>query len=174
MVSRRHFARSSLVCLALFVLAGCDGAQKAGPAAVKTIEDRFSIKVGDRTVQMQIAAEPAEMEKGLMFRQSMKRDEGMLFVYRSPQQMNFWMHNTDIALDIGYFDPAGELKEIYPMYPHDEKTVSSHSNNLRFALEMNQGWYRQAGIKPGAKIDIQAVKEALRARGLNPENMGIR
>src|SRR5438105_4636282 len=111
------FRRPLLLVVALTSLvlsAGCGGAKQSGEPvlATKSIEDRFAVKVGDRTVQMQLAAQPDEMEKGLMYRRSMGADEGMLFLYRSPQSMSFWMHDTYLPLDIGYFDATGELKEI--------------------------------------------------------------
>jgi uncharacterized protein len=173
MFSRRSFVHS-LAFATLIVLAACGGSHSDQPVALKSIDDRFPIRVGDRMVQMQIAADPGEMQKGLMYRTSMGQDEGMLFLYDKPQQMNFWMHDTEIPLNIGYFDPSGELKETYEMYPHDEKTVSSRSKNLQFALEMNQGWYGQAGMKPGARLDLKAVAEALKARGFKPETFGLR
>ncbi len=172
MFSLRRFPTPLLVSLVL--LTGCARAEPAKGTVEKTVDDRFAIQVGERKVQMQIAVRPAELEKGLMFRQSMGADEGMLFVFDRPQPMGFWMRNCEIALDIGYFDASGELKEIYPMYPHDERTVSSHSRSLQFCLEMNQGWFKQAGVKPGAKLDLPAVAEALRARGFKPEAVGLR
>ena len=164
----------SLLVLALFaVLTACGGSDAAKTDVPKTVDDRFAIHVGDRTVQMQVAVQPAELEKGLMFRTSMGTDEGMLFVFDRPQPMGFWMRNCEIPLDIGYFDASGELKEIYPMYPHDERSVSSHSRSLQFCLEMNQGWFKQAGVKPGARLDLKAVAEAMRARGFKPEKLGL-
>ena len=166
-----------LAVVSLFVLAACSDTHKqtrAEAVALKSIDQRFPIKVGDQIVQMQVAAEQKEMERGLMDRTTMGTNEGMLFVYDLPQQMNFWMHDTDIPLNIGFFDPSGELKETYEMYPHDEETVSSHSRNLQFALEMNQGWFARSGVKPGAKIELKAVAEALKARGMDPGKFGLR
>jgi uncharacterized membrane protein (UPF0127 family) len=151
----------------LGLLNACGRTDAGKEAPLKTVEDRFPVKVGDRVVQMQIVAEPAEMEKGLMFRKSLGDDEGMLFVYLAPQQMGFWMQNTEIPLQIGFFDAAGVLRETYEMYPHDERTVSSHGRDLQFALEMNQGWFSQAGVRPGAPVDLKAVTAALKARGLD-------
>jgi len=172
------FSRARLLPLLAFavalVLTACGGSDAAKNDAPKTVDDRFLIKIGDRTVQMQIAALPDELEKGLMFRKEMGADEGMLFVFTRPQPMGFWMRNTTLPLDIGYIDPTGELKEIYPMYPHDEKTVASRSRNLQFCLEMNQDWYARNGVKPGAQLDLKAVAEALKARGLKPEAAGLR
>ena len=174
MFSRRRFL-PFLVLTTVLLLTACGGADAAkGAAAEKTADDRFAIKVGDRTVQMQVAALPAELQKGLMFRKTMGEDEGMLFVFTAPQPQGFWMRNTTLPLDIGYFEAGGELKEIYPMYPLDERTVPSRSRSIQFCLEMNQGWYARNGVKPGARLDLPAVREALKARGLKPEAAGLR
>ena len=154
--------------------AGCGAKDAAPPAAVKTIADFFPIKVGDQTVRMQLAVLPNEMERGLMERRDLAPDQGMIFVYRSTQQMAFWMHDTPTALDIGYFNAAGELVEIYPMLPYDEKTIASRSRDLKYALEMNLNWYRDNGVKPGAKLDLKALAEALKARDFDPLKLQIR
>ncbi len=156
----------------VLAVAGC-GAKEPAVAAPKTIADYFAIRVGDQTVQMQLAVLPVEMEHGLMDRRDLAPDSGMLFVYRSPQQMNFWMHNTPTPLDIGYFTADGELAEIYPMLPFDERTVASRSLELKFALEMNQGWYRDHGVRPGAKLDLKALAAALKARDIDPLRVGL-
>ncbi len=166
--------RVGSVLILSVLLAACgrsDGAKSAGP---KSVEDRFAIKLGGQTVQMQIAALPAELQKGLMFRKTMGEDEGMLFVFTSPQQQGFWMRNTTLPLDIGYFDASGELKEIYPMYPLDERPVTSRGRDIQFCLEMNQGWYKRHDVKAGAKLDLKAVAAALKARDLKPEAAGLR
>ena len=167
---RRRFL--SLLVLALVaLLAGC-GNDDARPSAPKTIDDRFAIKLGERTVQLQIALHPAETQQGLMYRKEMGPEEGMLFVFDRPQQMSFWMRNTYLPLDIGYLDAGGVLREVYPMYPHDERPVASRGR-MQFALEMNQGWFRHYGVKPGVKLDLAAVAEAIRARGLQPSTFGL-
>ena len=171
MFSRRHFL-PLLAAAAFALLAGCGNAEKQAPVP-KTIEDRFPIKVGGQVVQMQLAITLAENQKGLMFRQTLGADEGMIFIYDQPQQMSFWMRNVGLPLDIGFFDATGGLKEIYPLYPHDERPVSSRDRHLQFALEMNQGWYRKNALKPGAKLDLSALAEAVRARGFKPERFGI-
>lgn len=151
---------------------GC-GAKEKVAAPPKGPETWFEIKVGGKTVRMQVAARPEEIQRGLMFRKELGRDEGMLFVFTRPQPLGFYMRNTTIPLDIGYFDPAGELKEIYAMHPLDERSVPSRSRSLQFALEMNQGWFRDAGVRPGAKLDLKAVAAALQARGLDPTAAGL-
>lgn len=124
-------------------------------------------------VRMQLAVRPAEMQRGLMERRDLGRDDGMIFVYERPQQFQFWMRNTPTPLDIGFFNPEGRLEEIYPLHPFDEKTVTSRSSQLQFALEVNQGWYRENGVKPGAVLDLKALAAALKARGFEPRRFGL-
>lgn len=160
--------------LALLLAAGCGSKAPAPEATPKSVTDYFPIKVGDRTVRMQLAVLAHEMERGLMERTDLGPDDGMIFVYRSTQGMSFWMHDTPTPLDIGFFTADGTLAEIYPMLPYDDKTVSSRSRDLKFALEMNLHWYRDNGVKPGAKLDLQALAAALKARDFEPRALGLR
>jgi uncharacterized membrane protein (UPF0127 family) len=178
---RRGALRVLLVpALAVLGLAAChDDRPVAGSAPAreaafpKSVADHFEVGLGDRIVHLQFAILDAETHRGLMERGPLGPDEGMIFVYRAPQQLNFWMHDTPTPLDIGFFTPAGELAEIYPLLPFDEKTVSSRGLELQFAIEMNQGWYQASGVKPGARLDMGAVAAALRARGFDPRKFGI-
>ena len=171
------FSRPASLLLTSFILlaalCACGGKKEAGTAP-KSVNDYFEISLGAQKVRMQVAALPDEVPRGLMFRKSLGRDEGMLFVFPRPQKLSFWMRNTTVPLDIGYFDADGALREIYPMYPLDEKSVVSRGRDLKFALEMNQGWFRDRGVKPGDKLDLAAVREALQARELRPEAFGLR
>ncbi|HWA28975.1 MAG TPA: DUF192 domain-containing protein [Lacunisphaera sp.] len=167
---RRRFL--PLLALAAFILlSGCGN--EAKPAAEpKTSQDHFAIKVGSQVVQMRLAIHPQELQQGLMYLKSMPQNEGMIFLYDRPQQMSFWMRNCEFPQDIGFFDSDGRLKEVFPMYPHDERPVQSLGVR-QFALEMNQGWYRQHGLKAGDAIDLSALAEAIRARGMRPDRYGI-
>lgn len=143
--------------------------QAVAPAAVEPPQHRFSFTLADNPIQIRLAVLPAEQRRGLMETESLPENEGMLFVYVSPQRMSFWMRNTPLPLDIGYFDASGVLREIYPLYPHVEDPVASRQDDLQFALEMNQGWYAAHGVKPGAQLDLAELAEALKARGFAPE-----
>ena len=167
----RRAGRVALI-LALAGLAG--GCSRGGPAAPpRTVSDWFTIRVGDQPVRMQIAVTEAEMARGLMERRDLAPDQGMLFVYGQPQALSFWMRDTPLPLDIGYFDATGALREIYQMQPNDDTKIASRGRDLQFALEMNQGWYLRNGVKPGAKLDLAAVKQALRARGFELKRFGL-
>jgi uncharacterized membrane protein (UPF0127 family) len=167
--------RMLALLLALSLVTGCGRSDAPRAEAMpKTVAEFFAIAVGDRTVKMQLAVKPREMEHGLMGRRDLKPDEGMLFVYGSPQRLSFWMRNTPTPLDIGFFNADGVLKEVYQMYPYDETPVSSRSAELKFALEMNQGWFVANGIKPGAQLDLKALSAALKERDIEPWEYGVR
>ncbi|HUJ43680.1 MAG TPA: DUF192 domain-containing protein [Opitutaceae bacterium] len=159
---------------AALLAAGCTGRAPEASVPAKTVADWFAIKVGGQVVQMQVALNAAEMSHGLMERRDLGRDQGMLFVYPEPLQMSFWMRDTPLPLDIGFFDRGGVLREVYAMQPFDESAIRSRSTRLQFALEMNQGWFHDRGVRPGAWLDLAALREALKARGATPADFGLR
>ncbi len=153
----------------------------AKPVAANA-SDYFTIAVGGRPVQLQVVAHPPktkrgrlppEMEIGLMERRDIGSEQGMVFVYDRPQRLKFWMRNTPTPLDVGYFSPDGELAEICALNPHDERPVASRRADLQIAVEMNQGWYRDRAIGPGARLDLKALSAALRLRGFEPKIFGL-
>ncbi|HEY0969085.1 MAG TPA: DUF192 domain-containing protein [Opitutaceae bacterium] len=162
-----------LMLAVALALTGCGQAQPEAAAAPKTVADYFPVKLGDKTVQLQFAVTNLEMQRGLMERRDLKPEQGMIFVYPQGQSLSFWMRNTPTPLDIGFFTADGELKEIYPLHPFDETSVSSRRKDLQFAVEMNQGWFKANSVKPGDKIDLAAIAAALKARGLPPRAFGL-
>ena len=155
-------------------LSGCGQSEPTAVIAPKTAADFFEIKVGERPVQMQLALLQSEMQRGLMGRLELAPDSGMLFVYLKPQQMSFWMRNTPLPLDIGFFDAEGKLREIYQLHPFDETPVATHGNKLQFALEMNQGWFKANDIRPGDQLNLTQLKEALQQRDYRPDQFGLK
>lgn len=151
----------------------CDSSKSEAPTVAKTVAHFFPIRVGAKTVRMQLAVLPGEMQQGLMGRRDLGRDDGMLFVYARPQPVSFWMRNTPTPLDIGFFNAEGTLLEVYAMYPFDENSVRSRSQVVQFALEMNQGWYRENGVLPGAKVDVKALAAALKEREFEAARFGL-
>jgi uncharacterized membrane protein (UPF0127 family) len=171
LVSPRAWAAAAVLALAV---SGCGSGTTSEPVPVqKTVWDHFTIDVGGHPASLQIAVLPAEQQRGLMQRGDLGKDEGMLFVDDSPRKQNFWMHDTPEALDIGFLGPDGMIAEIYPLLPYDERTVSSHGDQLQYALEMRQGWFAANGVRPGARVDLKAVAAAIKARGLDPSKFGL-
>lgn len=115
--------------------------------------DKFPIRVAGIEIQVEIADDEAERSKGLMFRESLPEDEGMLFVYESARPLGFWMRNTLIPLDIAYIDEQGRIVDIQTMQPKDETTHWSNGDAM-YALEMNAGWFEAHGITTGALVEF--------------------
>jgi uncharacterized membrane protein (UPF0127 family) len=78
----------------------------------------------------------------------------MLFVFEEAQPQCFWMKNTLLPLSIAFLDDAGQVVNIADMKPLDESSHCS-AKPVRFALEMNQGWFAKRGIKAGSKLGGQ-------------------
>lgn len=164
---------SLILLLGLSVAPGATRAT-AAEASPKSAATFFPIAVGDKVLRLQLAVTGPEMERGLMGRRTLGTDEGMVFLFPTPQRLSFWMRNTPLPLDIGYFDAAGRLREHYPLYPFDETSVASRAEDLQFAVEVNQGWFRANQIKRGALLDLKALAAALRERGFDPATYGLK
>ncbi len=91
-----------------------------------------------------------------MFRSSLPQNEGMIFEFDSPQILQFWMKNTFIDLDIGYFDSDKKLIDIFQMKASSVMTktpdVYPSHDVAQYALEMNQGWFAKNKIKVGDRF----------------------
>jgi uncharacterized membrane protein (UPF0127 family) len=166
----------TLVCLILPFLILLTGCGKEAQTATDPLgpEAWLPLKVGDVEIEAQIVLTQAEQRKGLMYRESLGENRGMLFPYDTPRQLAFWMANTRIPLDIGFFDDTGLLCEVHRMVPFDTTRTVSRGKDLQYALEMNSGWFAQNGLFPGVRMDLQLLAESLRARGKNPVELGIR
>lgn len=124
------------------------------------------IRIDAAVICAEMALTDEAVRRGLMGRRSLGADKGMLFVYAAPRRLRFWMKDTLLRLDLGYFDAAGVLREIHPLEPLDETPVPSSGDRLRFALETPRGWFARHGIAPGARLDLESVDAALRACGV--------
>lgn len=156
--------------------AGCgDGAAPARPAAGAPATEApagiaawFPLRIDGVALEAQIAIRIDEMQRGLMHRRDLGPDQGMIFLYQRPQALSFWMRNTPLPLDIGFFTSDGVLTEVVAMQPFDETAVRSARSDLRFALEMHQGWFRRQGLRPGARLDLGLLRAAIERRGYEP------
>jgi uncharacterized membrane protein (UPF0127 family) len=124
------------------------------PVAAQDVQPRLpgvALTAGMYIIQAEVAQSPAQRSIGLMNRSSMGTNEGMLFVFEVPGEQCFWMKNTLLPLSIAFLADDGTVVNIEDMKP---QTTDSHCSRkeVRYALEMNQGWFARRGIKPGAKL----------------------
>lgn len=101
---------------------------------------------------IELASTPAERAQGLMFRETMPADHGMLFDFKTEQPVAFWMRNTPLPLDMLFIDKAGTVVRIAAdTIPYSETPVPS-GQPIRAVLELHAGTTARLGITPGAKI----------------------
>jgi len=111
----------------------------------------LTLTMGKSSARVEIADTELARRNGLMHRESMPADQGMLFSYDRPRRLSFWMKNTKIPLDIAFIDEGGVIFQIEQMQPFDEgHTVAVRE--ARFALEMNAGWFKDHGVRVGDKV----------------------
>ena len=110
------------------------------------------LNIGLYVIKAEIAAKPAEREQGLMFRERMGPNEGMVFLFEQPASVCMWMKNTLIPLSVAFIDENGKIINIEDMQP---QTTNSHcsAKQIRYALEMNRGWFKQKNIKAGSTVE---------------------
>jgi len=109
------------------------------------------LQAGIHVVTAELARTDRAREIGLMGRESLGPNEGMLFVFERKAVHCFWMRDTPLPLSIAFLDDDGRIVDIAQMAPRSE---DSHcpSRAVRFALEMEQGWFARRGLAPGAQL----------------------
>ena len=130
-------------------------------AQQNTERSKYAIQIGKQTLQLELARTPNTRETGLMHRETIPRGEGMIFVFEHPQPQRFWMKNTRIPLDIGYFSADGKLKEVHRGRPYDLSGMPSRAQDLQFVVELNAGEFKRMGIGLGSRLNLDSVKRAI-------------
>jgi len=115
------------------------------------------IQAGMHLIQAEIADTAGKRNLGLMNRDSLAPNAGMLFVFEEAGVHCFWMRNTRIPLSIAFIDDDGRIVNIADMEPFDERSNHCPAQPVRFALEMSRGWFLQRGIGEGALLRAEAL-----------------
>lgn len=118
-------------------------------AAGKTI----NVLIHNRVYVFEIAQTEKDRQAGLMSRKNLAPESGMLFLYENPGYIRFYMKNTFIALDIAFIDENFRITQIESMAPLSEVIVSPRQK-AKYALEVNRGFFKKAGVKTGDKIEF--------------------
>jgi uncharacterized protein len=150
-------------CLLFVLLAGCDDhSPTTGPQPQSGLVT-VPMKLGSRDFTLEVADNDQSREIGLMYRDSMADDHGMIFVFPEASVQNFWMENTRIPLDIAFVDAGGTVVSVKSMLPLDRRLTCS-DKPAKYAIEMSGGAAAAAGIKAGDHVEIpqQAANPATR------------
>jgi len=137
------FAISSLACRSKKI-------EKKKPVFIET--KRITLTIKGAKLCAEIADHPEERSLGLMYRQNLAPDQGMLFIFEQEGIYPFYMKNTKIPLSIAFIDRQGVIIDIQQMTPLDELTQHYPNKPFLYALETNQGWFLERGIKPGDTV----------------------
>jgi uncharacterized membrane protein (UPF0127 family) len=144
--------RGSLAASALALFWGLASATSSSAASCRP--DRVDLRGdwGQTSFSVEIADDEAERAQGLMFRESLARGAGMLFVYPKPQTAAFWMKNTFIPLDIIFFDQTGRVTVIHENAVPEDLTPLPGGDNVFAVLEINGGLAARYGISIGSEM----------------------
>jgi len=111
------------------------------------------LKVAGKSLSTELASTPNQRYMGLSFRKSLAENEAMLFVYAAEEPLVFTMRNTLIPLSIAYISEDLIIQEILHM-PVGPNQIFPSKEPARFALEVNQGWFKRNNVSIGEKISI--------------------
>ena len=120
-------------------------------SASAEIPKTIHLKVSGHTLSAEVAYKKESRTRGLMYRNSMEKNSGMLFVFPEASIHSMWMINTYIPLSIAFLDKNGIILNIIDMSPHT-RTKNSAAGKAKYALEMNLGWFSSRDIKAGQKL----------------------
>lgn len=138
----------SLVVVALAIAIAADaGAQARAQPALPSIK----LTAGIHVITAEVAATPMSRSVGLMHRERLAPNHGMLFVFEDRSQQCFWMRNTLVPLTIAFVEDDGTILQLADMAPRSDVSHCS-DKPVRYALEMEQGWFGRRGIAAGAKL----------------------
>ncbi|MCF8035278.1 MAG: DUF192 domain-containing protein [Desulfobacteraceae bacterium] len=142
-------ARKSVSVKILCILAClcASGWARAGETGI------VGIRIHQRQYRVEVAATPQARAKGLMFRRSLEKNTGMLFVYPAEDRRCFYMKNTFIPLDIAFINRDLQIVDIRQMQPLDKTPVCSREK-VRYALEVNSGFFDRHGIQVGDTVEF--------------------
>jgi uncharacterized protein len=147
MLARRHLL---LLATVLFALSG--SAAPGQLATFPTAELSIVSASGPHRFTVELATTPGQMEQGLMFRQSLAADAGMLFDYKAPAMAAMWMKNTLIPLDMLFVDEHGHIINIHERAVPGSLDPIAAAAPARAVIELNGGTAARLGIRPGDQV----------------------
>lgn len=152
----------SQLVIALVVLTGCSACKRSRPAPESApTTDYYPLrvqgKVGWHTFRVELAVTPQDQARGLMYRSSMRKDVGMLFIFRSDSVKQFYMKDTYIPLDMIFVDKEGIVVGVVHRATPHTTTTRSVGVPSRYVLELNGGLARRLGIDKGKKVDLSTI-----------------
>ncbi len=149
--SRRAIRFGLAAAIALASVIASEQPANAQQVPSNPLLPRVALNAGIHRIQAEVADSPQKRQRGLMMREKLGPNEGMLFVFEDQAVHCFWMKNTPLPLSIAFLGDDGAIVNIADMSPLSEDTHCP-SRPIRYALEMEQGWFAHKGIVAGNRI----------------------
>ncbi len=105
-------------------------------------------------LKAEISSDSNSRSAGLMYREELESNNGMIFVYENEQILSFWMKNTYLALSIIYLDKNGIINSMYDMVPLNSSILYDSKEKSMYAIEVNQGWFKENKINIGDRVIV--------------------
>ena len=112
----------------------------------------YPLRIKKHEIRVEVANTEQDRLRGLMFRDKLAENSGMIFLYPRAEASAMWMKNTRIALSVAFIAANGRILNIAGMEPYSEEAHPS-SGAAAYALEMNRGWFKKQGIKAGDLVE---------------------
>ena len=163
-----------LLLVTLLLVSGCGGGSEQGETpSEEASPETTALAVPDETatvgintargerveVQVEVADEEAEQQRGLMERTALAEEAGMLFVFRGERPLSFWMKDTLIPLSIAFVDDHGRIVGVREMDPCDADPCQMYGADRPYvlAIEANEGWFERHGIDEGDRAELEVT-----------------
>ena len=141
----------ALLAAAAFALLACATAPASSQSRAQPTLPTVKLTAGIHVITAEAATTYPTRMVGLMHRERLAANHGMLFIFEDKSQQCFWMRNTPLPLTIAFIDDDGTIVQLTDMAPRSEVSHCSQKP-IRYALEMEQGWFARRGIAPGARL----------------------
>ena len=128
------------------------GCASLGWGTAADTDGLLALKVDGHRFHVEVADTESERNRGLMYRQELGKNRGMLFVYPDEKPRSFWMKNTPLPLSIAFLSQSGEVLRIADLVPYSQQTVSSIRPAM-YALEVNRGRFGELDIAQGSRVE---------------------
>ncbi len=112
----------------------------------------YPLRIKTHDLRVEVANTEDTRRRGLMYRDRLAQNSGMIFVYQRPEATAMWMKNTRVALSVAFIGANGRILNIADMEPYSEQAHAS-SGEAAYALEMNRGWFSKRKIKRGDRVE---------------------
>jgi hypothetical protein len=143
-----------IAALAAFLLAAMLHWHLLDPWLCPTENPLISIKVNDRPLVVEVVGTSTARRCGLAYRDTLREDRGMLFVFARAERWTFWMRGTRFPLTLAFIDAGRRITEIHALAPEMGSNGVTAGTPVRYALETHPTWFTRYDIAAGDRVDF--------------------